>query len=92
MTPLDVSVEEVKAVLREHGGKHSLFGAASEGMLETVGELIGEGADVNQRNAVSRACNIVQIWCLGRGEMEREMGRQAGIQTDRQTDRRTDRG
>ena len=56
MTPLDVpATEEVKAVLREHGGKHSLFGAVLNNMPEDVAELIKEGADVNQQNEVSGA-------------------------------------
>jgi len=48
-TPLDMAdVEEVKAVLRQHGGKHSLFGAAEKGMVQDVAELIKGGADVNE--------------------------------------------
>ena len=47
--------EDVKAALREHGGKHSLFYAAEEGLLDVVAELIKEGADVNQANTVSLA-------------------------------------
>ena len=40
-TPLDIArTEEVKAALREHGGKHSLFYAAEKGMHEEVAELI----------------------------------------------------
>ena len=56
-TPLDEAQdnEEVKAVLREHGGKHSLFGAVENNMPEVVAELIKEGADVNQQNGVSGA-------------------------------------
>ena len=55
-TPLDYAkTEEVLAALREHGGKHSLFYAAEEGMHEEVAELIKEGADVNQQNGVSGA-------------------------------------
>ena len=55
-TPLDEAEdEEVKAVLREHGGKHSLFGAVENNMPEVVAELIKEGADVNQQNEVSGA-------------------------------------
>ena len=55
-TPLDISkTEEVKAALREHGGKHSLFYAAEEGMHEEVPEIIKGGADVNFRNTVSQA-------------------------------------
>jgi solute carrier family 25 (mitochondrial adenine nucleotide translocator), member 4/5/6/31 len=53
-TPLDCAQnEEVKAALREHGAKHSLFKAAAEGMLELVADLINEGADVNEKNDVS---------------------------------------
>ena len=40
--------EEVKAVLRQHGGKHSLLVAAEEGMVQDVAELIKGGADVNE--------------------------------------------
>ena len=47
--------EKVKAVLREHGGKVSLFGAALENMLEEVAELIKGGADVNQQDKVGGA-------------------------------------
>ena len=55
-TPLDYAkTEEVKAALREHGGKHSLFHAAEKGMHEEVSELIKGGADVNFQNAVSEA-------------------------------------
>jgi hypothetical protein len=64
-TPLDMAEEEeVKALLREHGGKYSLFGVVEKGMLEDIAELIKEGVDVNQQNAVSRACNRVRILCL----------------------------
>ena len=55
-TPLDIAkTEEVKAALREHGAKHSLFYAAAKGMHEEVPELIKGGADVNFQNAVSEA-------------------------------------
>ena len=55
-TPLDhARTEEVKAALREHGAKHSLFHAAEKGMHEEVSELIKGGADVNFQNAVSQA-------------------------------------
>ena len=55
-TPLDEARdEEDKKVLREHGGKHSLFYAVENGMPEEVAELIKEGADVNQQNGVSGA-------------------------------------
>ena len=55
-TPLDYAkTEEVKAALREHGGKHSLFYAAEKGMHEEVAEIIKGGADVNFQNAVSEA-------------------------------------
>ena len=55
-TPLDFAeTEEVKAALREHGGKHSLFYAIEKGMHEEVSELIKGGADVNFQNAVSQA-------------------------------------
>ena len=43
--------EEVKAVLRQHGGKHSLLFAAAQGMVEDVAELIKGGADVNQTDS-----------------------------------------
>jgi len=49
-TPLDwADAEEVKAVLREQGGKHSIFYAA-EGMPELVAELVKEGADAALTN------------------------------------------
>ena len=52
-TPLDLArTEEVKVALREHGGKHSLFYAAEEGMAELVEELISGGADAAVTNAV----------------------------------------
>ena len=55
-TPLDIAeTEEVKAALREHGAKHSLFHAIEKGMHEEVAELIKGGADVNFQNAVSQA-------------------------------------
>ena len=57
-TPLDnAKTEKVKAALREHGGKHSLFYAIfmEEGMQEEVLELIKGGADVNFLNRVSQA-------------------------------------
>ena len=45
-TPLDVATNaEVKALLREHGGKHSLLYVAGEGTLDEVAKLIEEGAD-----------------------------------------------
>jgi len=51
-TPLDIAQsEEVKALLREHGGKHSLFHVVESCMLEEVSALIRAGADVNQHNA-----------------------------------------
>ena len=55
-TPLDIAeTEEVKAALREHGGKHSLFHAAEKGMHEEVPEIIKGGADVNFQDRVSEA-------------------------------------
>ena len=55
-TPLDIAkTEEVKAALREHGAKHSLFYAIENEMHEEVSELIKGGADVNFQNAVSQA-------------------------------------
>ena len=55
-TPLDIAkTEEVKAALREHGAKHSLFYAAEMGMHEEVPEIIKGGADVNFQNTVSEA-------------------------------------
>ena len=43
----------MKAALREHGGKHSLFHAAEKGKSELVAELIQEGADVHEKSYVS---------------------------------------
>jgi ankyrin repeat protein len=69
-TALDVATnDEVKAALRQHGARHSLFYAAEEGMLELVADLIKEGADVNERNqagntAVDRAQNAQTIDAL----------------------------
>ena len=55
-TPLDIAEsEEVKAALRQHGGKHSLFAVTKGGMHEEVPEIIKGGADVNFQNAVSEA-------------------------------------
>ena len=55
-TPLDhARTEEVKAALREHGAKHSLFHAIRKGMHEEVPEIIKGGADVNFQNRVSQA-------------------------------------
>ena len=55
-TPLDIAkTEEVKAALREHGGKHSLFYAIENDMHEEVPEIIKGGADVNFQNTVSQA-------------------------------------
>jgi hypothetical protein len=45
--------DRLKAVLRQHGAKHSLFYAVEEKMLELVEDLIKEGADVNYKNHVS---------------------------------------
>jgi len=50
-TALDVATnDEVKAALRQHGARHSLFYAAEQGMLELVADLIKEGADINERD------------------------------------------
>ena len=55
-TPLDIAkTEEVKAALREHGGKHSLFHAIRNDMHEEVPEIIKGGADVNFQDRVSEA-------------------------------------
>ena len=55
-TPLDIAkTEEVKAALREHGGKHSLFHAIENDMHEEVPEIIKGGADVNFQDTVSEA-------------------------------------
>ena len=55
-TPLDIAkTEEVKAALREHGAKHSLFHAIDKGMHEEVPEIIKGGADVNFQDRVSQA-------------------------------------
>ena len=56
-TPLDMAEnEEVKALLREHGGKLSFLGTVEKGMLEEVSEWIKEGADVNQQEVVINPC------------------------------------
>jgi hypothetical protein len=50
-TALDVATnDEVKAALRQHGARHSLFYAVTQGMLELVADLIKEGADINERD------------------------------------------
>ena len=55
-TPLDIAeTEEVKAALREHGGKHSLFYAIKNDMHEEVTDIIKGGADVNFQDTVSEA-------------------------------------
>ena len=58
-TPLDegheARDERTVEMLREHGGKHSLFYAMKKGMHEEFAELIKEGADVNQQSKVSGA-------------------------------------
>ena len=55
-TPLDIAkTEEVKAALREHGAKHSLFYAIRNDMHEEVPEIIKGGADVNFQDTVSEA-------------------------------------
>ena len=84
---------EVKALLREHGGKHSLHYVAEEGMLDEVAKLIEEGADVNQQDEVSHACNRVHTWCSGgrerarEREREREGGREGGRERERERER-----
>ena len=62
-SPLDrASTEDVKAALREHGGRHSLFHAAGEGMLEVVVELIEAGADeVAQQNELGETALHVAL-------------------------------
>jgi ankyrin repeat protein len=66
-TALDVATnDEVKAALRQHGARHSLFYAVEQGMLELVVDLIKEGADINERDkagntAVERAQNAQTI-------------------------------
>ena len=53
-TAYDVATnDEVKAALRQHGARHSLFYAVEQGMLELVADLIKEGANVNEKNLVS---------------------------------------
>jgi len=47
----------MKAALREHGGKHSLFYAVEE-RPELVAELIKEGADAARTDKV-RACTYM---------------------------------
>ena len=53
MTPLDMAnAEEVEAVLRQHGGKHSLFGA---GHGSVVDQLLQGRADVNVKHKCQMA-------------------------------------
>ncbi len=57
-TPLDLAVEnekeEVAAVLRAHGARHSLRGAAQKGMEDEVAARIAAGQDVNARDEYGR--------------------------------------
>ena len=68
-SPLDrANTEDVKAALRKHGGRHSLFHAAGEGMLEVAAELIEAGADVvAQQNELGETALYV---ALQRGHAE----------------------
>ena len=50
----------MKAALREHGGKHSLFYAGEKGMPELVAEFLKEGADASLTDGV-RACAYVTM-------------------------------
>jgi len=55
-TPLDMAEDhpEVANLLRKHGGKHSIFGAASQGNIEAVKEHLADGSDVNAKDGVGR--------------------------------------
>ena len=69
-TALDVATnDEVKAALRQHGAKHSLFHAAEVGMLELVADLIKEGADVNEKN--KDGMTALALACVKLGNMEK---------------------
>ena len=46
--------EQCAAVLREHGGRHSLLYVAAEGMLEEIAAGIAAGDDVNARDGEQR--------------------------------------
>ena len=50
-------------MLREHGGKHSLFYAVEKGSPEMVEELIEKGADLNEKDAVSLGTCLLRSMC-----------------------------
>jgi len=60
---LDLAVENVKeelaAVLRAHGARHSLHFAAQKGMTDEVAAGIAAGQDVNARDKVIFLCVFV---------------------------------
>jgi len=50
-TPLDIATHpETAALLRKHGGKHSIFGAAAQGNIEAVKEHLADGADLDAQD------------------------------------------
>jgi len=56
-TPLDFAIgvtNKVANLLRKHGGKHSIFGATSQGNIEAVKERLAAGANVNAKDGVGR--------------------------------------
>jgi len=50
-TPLDIGTHpKTAALLRKHGGKHSIFGAAAQGNIEAVKEHLADGADLDAQD------------------------------------------
>jgi len=50
-TPLDIATHpKTAALLRKHGGKHSIFGAAAQGNIEAVKEHLADGADLDAQD------------------------------------------
>jgi ankyrin repeat protein len=58
-TPLDVAKitrqYEIADLLRKHGGKHSIFGAARQGKIEAVKQHIAAGTNLEAKDGVGRA-------------------------------------
>ena len=60
-TPLDWAINPVRSqteianLLRKHGGKHSISGAAAVGNIEAVKQALNDGADVNVQRPAGTA-------------------------------------